>query len=112
MNDFGIYYEERCASASQDQGITELVEALKELGIEASSAQTGGFTMCAYVELPDNKYIYANREGAGIYDEDNYEADLVQFGEYQEASVIAEAVAEYVKKITDPALNCECGYQH
>ena len=110
MNDFD--YEERCAIASQDQGITELVQALKELGIEATSAQTGGFTMCAYVELPDNKYIYANREGAGIYNQDDFESYLVCFDDYQEASVIAEAVAEYVKKITDPALNCECGYQH
>ena len=90
-------YEERCELASKDQGITELVQEMKELGIEATIAQTGGFTMCAYIELPDNKYIYANREGAGIYNQDDYESDLVQFGEYQEASVIAEAVAKYVK---------------
>ena len=95
MNTFD--YEGRCLQASKDQGITDLVEALKELGIEASSAQTGGFTMCAYVELPNEKYIYANREGAGIYNQDNYESDLVQFDEYQEASVIAKAIANYIK---------------
>lgn len=90
-------YEERCELASKDQGITDLVKALRELGIEATSAQTGGFTMCAYIELPNDKYIYANREGAGIYDEEGYEKDLVQFDEYQEASVIAKAVANYIK---------------
>jgi len=90
-------YEARCAFASQDQGITELVQVMKELGLEATIAQTGGFTMCAYIELPNDKYIYANREGAGIYDEEGYEADLVQFDEYQEASVIAKAVAKYIK---------------
>lgn len=96
MNDFGIYYNERCEQASKDQGITDLVKALKELGIEASSAQTGGFTMCAYIELPNNEYIYANLEGAGLYNEDNYQKDIVQFGEYQKASVIAKAICDWL----------------
>ena len=90
-------YEERCELASKDQGITELVQVMKELGLKATIAQTGGFTMCAYIELPNDKYIYANREGAGIYDEEGYKQDLVQFDEYQEALVIAKAVAKYIK---------------
>lgn len=69
-------YEARCAFASQDQGITELVQAMKELGLEATIAQTGGFTMCAYIELPDNKYIYANTYGAGLYGEDDFIKDI------------------------------------
>jgi hypothetical protein len=91
-------YEGRCAHAAQDQGITDLVKALQELDINASIAQTGGFTMCAYIELSNGKYIYANREGAGIYNEDNYESDLVIFNDYQPAAVIAKAVADYIKE--------------
>ena len=76
MNDFGIYYEDRCEQASKDQGISALVDELNKLGIESTSAQTGGFTMCAYIELPDNKYIYANTYGAGLYGEDDFIKDI------------------------------------
>jgi hypothetical protein len=74
--DYATYYSQRCEEASKNQGIDLLVEELNKLGIEATSEQTGGFTMCAYIELTGNKYIYANTYGAGIYDEEDFIEDI------------------------------------
>ena len=99
--DFATYYQERTASASKEQGIDDLVLALEKQGIKATSEQTGGFTMCAYVELKDQKYIYANTFGAGVYDEGGFEQDLY-YNDDEENKVariekVAQVVAEYVK---------------
>jgi len=91
-------YEERCASASKAQGIDEIVTALSSLGIKATSEQTGGFTMCAYVELSGGKYIYANPYGAGLYDEDGYIADITQHDEETTPQAIAQAIKNYIDK--------------
>jgi len=89
-------YEERCAEASKRQGIDGLIEELETLGIKATSHQTGGFTMCAYIDLGYGRYIYANPYGAGVYDEDDYEIDLIQLDE-ENTGKIAEVIANYLK---------------
>ena len=90
-------YDEVCAIASKEQGIDGLIQELEALGIKATSEQTGGFTMCAYIELPENKYIYANPYGAGVYDEDDYEIDLIQLDE-ENTGKVAEVIANYLKE--------------
>ena len=95
MNNFN--YAERCTTASKAQGIDDIVEALSFLGIKATSEQTGGFTMCAYIELDGGKYIYANPYGASLYNADDYEDDVKQFDEPQSAKTIAQAIQNYIK---------------
>ena len=101
MEDFGTYYAERVKEASKEQGIDQLVEELKALGIEATSEQTGGFTMCAYIELKGNKYIYANTYGAGVYDEEGYEEDIYnnesEGNEAERTKDVAQGVANWLK---------------
>jgi cytochrome oxidase Cu insertion factor (SCO1/SenC/PrrC family) len=82
-------YEMATAEASKEQGIDDICSALEAIGIKATSAQTGGFTMCAYIELEGDKYIYANKFGASLYDADGYTASLFQYDEPQSAEQIA-----------------------
>ena len=96
--EFADYYAERCKVATQEQGIDVLVDALNDIGIKATAEQTGGFTMCAYVEIVYNTYIYANLYGAGIYDEEGFVEDLIQFDDEQDPKVIAQAIANYTKE--------------
>lgn len=51
-----LNYDDACKMASDEQGITSIVDALKAVGIEASVEQTGGFCMVAYVDgdIPEN----------------------------------------------------------
>lgn len=104
--DFATYYLERTKSASEEQGIDDLVIALEKQGIKATSEQTGGFTMCAYIELKDDKYIYANTYGAGVYNEEGHEQDLYYNDddeddneEDQKARIkrVVQVVAEWIK---------------
>lgn len=90
-------YEMRCELASKEQGIDQLITDLKEEEITATSEQTGGFTMCAYVELKGNRYIYANTYGAGIYGLEDYEADIIQLDE-PNSKEVAKAVAQWIKE--------------
>jgi hypothetical protein len=99
--DFATYYLERTKSASEEQGIDDLVIALEKQGIKATSEQTGGFTMCAYIELKDDKYIYANTYGAGVYNEEGHEQDIY-YNESEEdqkarAEDVAKGVANWIK---------------
>lgn len=89
-------YDEICAIASKEQGIDSLIQELEARGVKATSEQTGGFTMCAYIELEGGRYIYANPLGAGVYDEDDYEIDLIQLEE-DNAGKVAEVIANYLK---------------
>ena len=102
MEDFGIYYQERCKSASEDQGITALVSELKVLEIEAEEAQTGGFTMCAYIVLKGDRYIYANSYGAGLYDEEDFIEDIYlnesEGDEIARIKDVARGVAQWIKE--------------
>jgi hypothetical protein len=64
-------YQCQCASASENQGTSQIAEALNAIGIPADVHQTGGFTMCAYVKTGETSFIYANDEGFSLYcDED------------------------------------------
>jgi hypothetical protein len=89
-------YAERVKSASKEQGIDAIVSVLQELGINASSEQTGGFTMCAYVQLTQSRYIYANRYGASVYSEDDYLFDIAQADEEQDPRHIAQKIYNYI----------------
>jgi hypothetical protein len=95
-NDFADYYLERTISASKEQGIDDLIIALEKNGITATSEQTGGFTMCAFFKLKDNKYIYANTTGAGVYDEEGFETDLINLDD-SDIELVAKTVAEWIK---------------
>lgn len=98
---YADYYSQRCKIASIEQGIDGLVDELDRIGITATSEQTGGFTMCAYIEITSKRYIYANLYGAGIYDQEGFVEDLIQFDDKQETKTIAEAIANYAKKEWD-----------
>jgi hypothetical protein len=97
MNEFTKAYVLRCKEASKEQGIDQLVADLKEEDITATSEQTGGFTMCAYLQLSDNRYIYANAYGASVYDAEGYESDIIQLDE-ADSKQVATAVARYIKR--------------
>lgn len=101
MEDFGTYYQKRCEEASQDQGIDSLVKELALLGVSSESAQTGGFTMCAYVVLKNDRYIYANSYGAGLYGDDFIEDIYLNESEGDEEARIkdvAQGVARWIKE--------------
>lgn len=95
--DFATYYQARCEEASKAQGIDGLVADLEALGVSASIEQTGGFTMSAYIELSENRYIYANPYGASIYGEEDFEKDLIQLDE-ENSQLVATTVAQYLKE--------------
>lgn len=97
MKDFATAYASRCKEASKEQGIDQLVADLKEEGIIATSEQTGGFTMCAYLELKGNRYIYANPYGAGIYNEEGFEVDIFQTDE-PNSKEVAHQVALWIRE--------------
>jgi len=98
---FATYYLERTTTASKDQGIDDLVNALEKRGIKATSEQTGGFTMCALIELEGGKYIYANPLGAGLYDEEGHEQDIYdnesEGDQKARAEDVARGVANWIK---------------
>ena len=89
-------YATACQEASKEQGIDAIVTALADLGIKATSEQTGGFTMCAYVQLTESRYIYANKWGASVYSEDNYLFDIAQADEAQDPRHIAQQIHDYI----------------
>jgi hypothetical protein len=96
MEDFATYYQERTILASKEQGIDNLILELEKHGIKATSEQTGGFTMCAYFELKGGWYIYANTWGAGVYDEDSHQSDIIQLDE-PNTQEVAQVVADWIK---------------
>ena len=93
-----IDYATACKEASESQGITAIVKALSDLGIKAESAQTGGFTMCAYVELTQSRFIYANLFGASVYNDEDYLFDLFQYDDKQTAEHIAQGIHNYINE--------------
>ena len=103
MEDFGTYYQKRCEEASKNQGIDALVEELALLGVSSESAQTGGFTMCAYIVLQNDRYIYANSYGAGLYDgEDGHIEDIylneAEGDDQARTKDVARGVAQWMKE--------------
>lgn len=64
-------YDKACNMASDDQGITTIVNALSAQGITATVCQTGGFCMVADIELGDGWYVWAMAENACLYHVDH-----------------------------------------
>jgi hypothetical protein len=60
-------YQCQISASSEEQGTSEIAEALNAIGIPADVHQTGGFTMCVYVKTGEESYIYANAEGFSLY---------------------------------------------
>ena len=89
-------YTCQCAAASESQGTSELARALQDLGIACTVEQTGGFTMCVFISLKLDHYIYANSYGASIYDADGHEKDLFVFNEPQDPASLAGKIAKYL----------------
>ena len=63
----GGCYACQCASASEEQGTSQIAEELIALGTPADVVQTGGFTMCVYIKTGEESYIYASNEGFSFY---------------------------------------------
>jgi hypothetical protein len=97
-------YLQRCQEAADEQGITQLVNEINQRGQKATAAQSGGFTMAAYVEFSDDRYIYANSYGAAMYNAGGFHSDIVQFDEMQMPATIAAAVCGHIEAI-DELLN-------
>lgn len=89
-------YTCQCASASEAQGTSQIALALRDLGITATVEQTGGFTMCVYLPLKGDRYIYANPYGVSVYDADGHESDLAVFDDPQTPELIAGQIKKYV----------------
>ena len=89
-------YQCQCASASENQGTSQIAEALNALGIPADVHQTGGFTMCVYVKTGDESYIYANDEGFSLYCDENCEGII--HAEWGTSESTPEARAEGIRQ--------------
>jgi hypothetical protein len=96
---------------SEEQGTSQIAEALNALGIPADVHQTGGFTMCAYIKTGDESYIYANAEGFSFYcDEECEGLENHFFGDdfdKQTPTEKAQKIADTMKanKLTAKELN-------
>jgi len=88
-----------CVSSlcSEEQGTSQIAEALNALGIPADVHQTGGFTMCAYIKTGDESYIYANAEGFSFYADQECEG-LLEF-DFREEMTPTEKAQEIADKM-------------
>ena len=82
---------------SEEQGISQIAEALIALGIPADVHQTGGFTMCAYIKTGDESYIYANAEGFSFYADQ--ECEGLQEFDFREEMTPTEKAQEIADKM-------------
>jgi hypothetical protein len=82
---------------SEEQGTSQIAEALKTLGIPADVHQTGGFTMCAYIKTGDESYIYANAEGFSFYADE--ECEGLQEFDFREEMTPTEKAQEIADKM-------------
>lgn len=88
-------YTCQASLASEEQGTSQIAEALLVLGVPCEVHQTGGFTMCVYIRTGETSWMYANEEGFSFYkNEEDYEGA----GFYFDASEnTAEQKAEIIK---------------
>lgn len=90
------------ASASDEQGVNPIADALDLLGIPNDIHQTGGFNMCVYIKTGPESYIYASAEGFGIYEsEEDYEGVNFFFGDdfnKQSATHKAQEIVKVMKE--------------
>jgi hypothetical protein len=94
----GGCYACQCASASEEQGTSQIAEELIALGTPADVVQTGGFTMCVYIKTGEESYIYANPLGMGMYEDDeDYEGENVFFDEGLTPKQQAEQIIQTMK---------------
>jgi hypothetical protein len=89
-------YQCQEASASEDQGTTQIAFALLDLGIPCTIHQTGGFTMCVYIKTGKTSYIYANDEGFSFYKD--AEDDGGAHYEFSESENTAQAKAQTISE--------------
>jgi hypothetical protein len=82
---------------SEEQGTSQIAEALNALGIPADVHQTGGFTMCAYIKTGDESYIYANAEGFSFYADQ--ECEGLQEFDFREEMTPTEKAQEIADKM-------------
>jgi len=82
---------------SEEQGTSQIAEALKTLGIPADVHQTGGFTMCAYIKTGNESYIYANAEGFSFYADE--ECEGLQEFDFREEMTPTEKAQEIADKM-------------
>jgi hypothetical protein len=61
------------ALASEEQGTSQIAQGLQDLGINASVWQSGGFTMCVYLNTGGDSYLLANDEGFSFYKDEDCE---------------------------------------
>jgi hypothetical protein len=96
----GNCYTCQVAACSESQGTTALASALMDLDIACDVHQTGGFTMCVYIKLEDDSYIYANAEGFSRYVSDSDDGENWYFGddfENMSATQKAQQITEMIK---------------
>ena len=92
-------YQCRCASASEMQGTSALARELQALGISCRVEQTGGFTMCVFISLELDQYIYANPYGASVYGAEGYEKDIFTFDDPQNPAELAGKIAKHLDPV-------------
>ena len=92
-------YDEACESAAESQGITELVSALSANGIPAAVWQSGGFIMCADIDMGDGWRITAISENACLYfGEREEEVRVVAISPTNNPAEIAAQIVAYVRE--------------
>jgi predicted metal-dependent peptidase len=91
-------YDKACNMAADDKGITTIVNELAAHGIPATAEQTGGFTMCAYIDLGEGWYIWAIAENACLYHgDDDREVEVVADLPNESPAEVAAHVAQFVR---------------
>ena len=101
-------YTCQASQASEEQGTSQIAEALIAIGIPADVHQTGGFTMCAYIKTGDESYIYASAEGFSFYSDEECEGLLeFEFSEEMTPTEKAQKIADTMKSnnLTGQELN-------
>ncbi len=96
--EYGFFcYQCQTSCASEEQGTSQIAEALVALGVPCDVHQTGGFTMCVYIKTGEDSYIYANRYGFGFFkNEEDDEGENFDFSNYENNT--AEEKAQQIKK--------------
>jgi hypothetical protein len=90
-------YTCQASQASEEQGTSQIAEALIAIGIPADVHQTGGFTMCAYIKTGEESYIYASAEGFSFYCDE--ECEGLQEFDFREEMTPTEKAQEIADKM-------------
>jgi len=94
--EYGFFcYQCQTSCASEEQGTSQIAEALQALGVPCDVHQTGGFTMCVYIKTGEDSYIYASKEGAFFYENEDDEGKIIF---YSDETDTAEDIAKKIYK--------------